>query len=233
MDRVILGFEWYLVFLFSIVLHEASHALAALRLGDPTAYHGGQVTLDPLPHIKRAPFGTVVAPIASFLIAGWMIGWASAPYDRLWALRYPRRAAAMALAGPIANLLLVIAAAVLIRGGIAFGFLEAPERVNFTHLVAARGAGIGEWAAVMLSILFTLNLIFFVFNLLPLPPLDGSGVVAFFMHPDFARRYLEFTSSPAMSFAGIMISWRVFDRVFDPVHLFMVNLLYAGAAHYG
>jgi Zn-dependent protease len=60
------GFLWYLAFLFSVVVHEASHALAAFKLGDQTAYNGGQVTLDPLPHIKREPFGTVVMPILSF-----------------------------------------------------------------------------------------------------------------------------------------------------------------------
>jgi Zn-dependent protease len=233
MDRLILGLEWYVVFLFSIVLHEAAHAFAALRLGDPTAYHGGQVTLDPVPHIRREPFGTAIVPIVSFLLGGWMIGWASAPYDRHWAMRRPRRAAVMALAGPVSNLLLVIAAAASIRAGIALGFFLAPERLSFTSLVVARAGGTASWAAVMLSILFTLNLVFLVFNLIPLPPLDGSGVIAFFMSPDTARRYLEFTSAPMLSFAGLMISWRVFGQVFDPIRLIAVNLLYLGHAHYG
>ncbi len=73
------GFLWYLAFLFSVVVHEASHAFAAMKLGDTTAYEGGQVTLDPLPHIKREPLGTVVVPVFSYLLGGWMIGWASAP----------------------------------------------------------------------------------------------------------------------------------------------------------
>ena len=63
-------------FLFSVTAHEASHAVAALRGGDPTAYLGGQVTLNPIPHVKRSPFGTVVVPFISFLFSGgWMIGW--------------------------------------------------------------------------------------------------------------------------------------------------------------
>ena len=64
------GFLWYLAFHSSVVVHEASHAFAALKLGDKTAYNGGQVTLDPLPHIKREPFGTVAMPILSFLAGG-------------------------------------------------------------------------------------------------------------------------------------------------------------------
>src|SRR5215475_8256070 len=99
----------YVVFLYSTVLHEAAHAWAAHRLGDDTAYRGGQVSLDPTPHIKREPWGMVLIPILSFLMGGWMIGWASAPYDPEWARMYPRRAGMMAVAGPVANLLLVLA----------------------------------------------------------------------------------------------------------------------------
>ena len=106
MDRIAAGIGWYLIFLFSLVAHEAAHAFTAWRLGDPTARKGGQVTLNPLPHIRREPIGTVAVPLVSYLIGGWMIGWASAPYDPEWARRNPRRAALMSFAGPAANLLL-------------------------------------------------------------------------------------------------------------------------------
>ena len=76
---------WYVALLFSLTLHEASHAWAAMKGGDRTAYHGGQVSLDPMPHIRREPFGTVVVPLLSFALSGWMIGWASTPYDPRWA----------------------------------------------------------------------------------------------------------------------------------------------------
>ena len=66
------GLIYYAVFLFSTTLHEAAHAWAALRGGDPTAYHGGQVTLDPLPHIRREPVGMVVLPILSVIVSGWL-----------------------------------------------------------------------------------------------------------------------------------------------------------------
>ena len=69
-NLISLGLVWYVAFLFSLTVHEAAHALVALKLGDPTAYEGGQVTLNPLPHIKREPFGTVVVPLLSFGLAG-------------------------------------------------------------------------------------------------------------------------------------------------------------------
>src|SRR6266852_7405402 len=111
-NHLVDGILWYVVFLFSTTLHEASHALTAFRLGDRTAYEGGQVTLDPIPHMKREPIGTIVVPIISYAVGGWMIGWASVPYNFQWALTYPKRAAKMALAGPAANLLLVVLSAV-------------------------------------------------------------------------------------------------------------------------
>ena len=68
------GLLWYIAFLFSTTCHEAAHAWAAKRGGDTTAYAGGQVTLDPLPHIRREPFGMVMMPWLSFLSGGWMMG---------------------------------------------------------------------------------------------------------------------------------------------------------------
>ena len=67
------GVIWYGIFLFSATAHEAAHARIALHGGDPTAYHGGQVTLDPRPHIRRSPFGMVVMPILSVILFGWPI----------------------------------------------------------------------------------------------------------------------------------------------------------------
>jgi len=149
------GAAWYLAFLFSTTLHEASHALAALKLGDDTAHRGGQVTLDPIPHIRREPLGMVVVPIVSYLMGGWMIGWASAPYDPEWARRNPRRAALMALAGPSANLLICVIAAILIRLGIHLGWFDAPEQIsNATRIVSANRQGLCELAAILSASFF-------------------------------------------------------------------------------
>src|SRR5215212_946609 len=126
-DDFALGVLWYVVFLLSTTCHEAAHALISHRGGDPTAAHGGQVSLNPLPHIRREPFGMVLFPWLSFFAGGWMMGWASAPYDPRWAYQYPRRSGAMALAGPAANFALALLAGVLIRIGMAAGFFRLPE----------------------------------------------------------------------------------------------------------
>ena len=91
---------WYIVFVFSTTFHEFAHAFVAYKGGDLTAYEGGHVSLDPIPHIRRSPFGMVLVPLISFWQMGWMIGWASVPYDPEWGRRHPRRQALMSLAGP-------------------------------------------------------------------------------------------------------------------------------------
>ena len=171
MEKLVDGILWYIVFIFSITFHEAAHALISFKLGDKTAYEGGQVTMDPIPHIRREPIGTVLIPLLSFFVGGWMIGWASTPYDPHWALRFPKRSALMSLAGPASNMILVIIAFILIRLGVMFGIFYAPDMINFSHVTAATSAGIFDGVARIISILFSLNLILCCFNLLPLPPL--------------------------------------------------------------
>lgn len=225
-----LGIMWYAVFVFSTTLHEAAHAWSALRLGDDTAHRGGQVTLDPTPHIRREPVGMILIPILSYVFSGWMIGWASAPYDPFWAVRHPRKSALMSLAGPASNLLLVILAGIGIRVGMAFNFLVAPEFISFTHVTEALRPG-GTAFATLLSIVFSLNLLLCVFNLLPLPPLDGSGALLMFLKPDAAAKFLQTMSSPGFGFFGIFVAWKVFGTVYPPIHLFVVNLLYPGVTY--
>jgi hypothetical protein len=79
MDNLANGFVYYIAFLFSTTVHEAAHAWAAKLGGDLTAYHGGQVSLDPRPHIRREPIGMVLLPVISTLLSGWPFGFASAP----------------------------------------------------------------------------------------------------------------------------------------------------------
>ncbi len=226
------GLLWYLAFLFSVVVHEGSHAFAALKLGDNTAYNGGQVTLDPLPHIKREPVGTVLVPWISYLLGGWMIGWASAPYDPSWARNYPQRSALMSLAGPLGNLLVVLGVGLCIRLGIALDIFYAPNSLNLSHIVAAHEDGFMAAVATLLSILFSLNLLLFAFNLMPLPPLDGSGLVPFLLSKRSAIAYMDLVQSNQIAFFGIFIAWKTFDYVFDPVHLLFINMLYPGSGYH-
>ena len=107
-DLLALGFLEYVVFLLSTTCHEASHSLVAKWGGDTTALEGGQVSLNPLPHIKREPFGMVVMPLLGIATGTGLIGWASAPYNPEWAQKHPKHAARMSLAGPAANFGLAI-----------------------------------------------------------------------------------------------------------------------------
>ena len=167
-DTLTVGLIWFVVFLFSTTCHEGAHALVAKMGGDPTA--SGQITLNPMPHIQREPLGMIVVPLISYIYAGWMMGWASAPYDPNWAYRHPHRAARMALAGPAANFALMTVGAVALRTGLELGVFEAPARVGFTRIVdAAEPSGIGALLAVFFSVLFILNLILGTFNLCPSP----------------------------------------------------------------
>jgi Zn-dependent protease len=229
---IVNGVIWYIVFLFSTTCHEGAHALVAKIGGDPTAFHGGQVSLNPWPHIRREPIGTVVVPIISYIVVHWMIGWASAPYDPLWQQRYPRRAAWMALAGPAANFSLMILAAIAIKLGVSLGVFHPPPPMSlgYTNVTEAIGSGAPAFAATFLSILFVLNLLLGTFNLLPIPPLDGRNAITLVMSDQMALRFLGWTSQ-GLGMFGILIGWYVFERIFPHVFTLALNLLYPGAGY--
>ena len=222
------GIKWYLVFLLSTSGHEAAHAWVAHRLGDDTADRAGQVSLNPAAHIQREPFGMVVVPLLSYFLGGWMIGWASAPYDPEWAWRHPRRSAVMALAGPAANFILVLLAVALMRVGCEWSVFQQPPHSDFLHAVTARGPadGLGGFCAKMLSLFFSLNLLLGAFNLLPLPPLDGSSVPLLFLPAGAARKYWLALRQPVFAWFGLMAAWKLFALVQPALFQTAWNLLY-------
>jgi len=205
-ETLALGFIWYVAFLFSTTCHEAAHAYVAKLGGDSTAALGGQISLNPIPHIRRAPFGMVVFPILSFFLSGGMIGWASAPYDPLWERRHPRRSAWMALAGPAANFTLMMIAALALRVGRSYHLLSYDPLTGKPGLVL-----------LTLFIVFSLNLLLGTFNLLPVPPLDGSTGIMVFMTEDRAQRYLDWIRGNSFAMAGLLVGLVIFQRVFPIV----------------
>jgi len=229
MEDLSIGIIWYLVLIASLTFHEAAHGLAAVKLGDPTAYNQGMVSLDPLVHIKKQPIGTVVIPILTFVLAGWMVGWAGTPVDMYWSEQNRRKSALVSLAGPVTNLLLVVAAAVAIRIGMAVGVFEIPRSATF-NMITAAAPGAANSIAVVLSVIFSLNLILFVFNMIPLPPFDGAGVLNFFLDYNTARAYQQKMAHPQFQLIGIIVAWYILSEIIFPVRGFALSLLYPGVA---
>ena len=202
----------YVVFLLSTVCHEAAHALVAKWGGDNTAYVGGQVTLDPVPHIKREPFGLIVVPLLTLFTSGMMFGWGSAPFDPFWQIRYPRRAALMALAGPLTNFALAAIAALVMHVGIAVGFFLPVGELTVTSM----SGGMMESFGIFISWLLQLNVLLGVFNLLPVPPLDGYSVLGLILPEDLFLRLLEVIRTPMYSFVGILVAWHIIPHIIGP-----------------
>lgn len=220
----------YVVFVFSTTAHEAAHAWAALQGGDPTAYRGGQVSLNPIPHIKREPIGMVLVPLLA-LANGFCLGWASTPYDPLWEQRHPRRAAWMAAAGPGANMILAISALALLRYGLATDIFYPPEQVRLWMLVGASSS----WAAgagMFLSILLVLNTLLAILNLIPFPPLDGATVITLLASDDTALRVRETLRSPQIGWIGLIAIYFLFGEVIGPVFQALLYLVHPSSAYY-
>lgn len=215
----------YLVFVFSTTCHEAAHAFVAYRGGDNTAYALGHVTLDPVPHIRRSPFGMVVVPLACALMNNYMIGWASVPYDPHWSLRHPLRAALMSLAGPMTNFMLALFAVaslrILISAGV-FHVFGGGEQVVFVQLSpgVAVGSPLGA-LAFLLCHLFLMNLLLGLFNLLPLPPLDGAGVAEGISPRTIGALYARLREIPAFELLGLIVASQLFKYFLSPLFRFI------------
>ena len=223
---------WYVVFLFSLTVHEGAHALLAWWGGDDTAYRGGQVTLNPWPHLTREPFGTVVVPVLSFFMAGWMMGWASTPYNPDWGRRHPRRQALMSAAGPAGNLLIAGIAFAVMRALLVTGVLTWPQSAGFSRLVApAPGTPAGSWLeplCLLLSVAVNLNVLLGIFNLIPLPPLDGAGILEGLLPGPAGRFFILLRSNPMLSILGLLAAWKLFGAIAGPLFGLILRLAHPG-----
>jgi len=211
----------YLLFVFSTTCHEAAHAFVAHRGGDDTAYALGHVTLDPTPHVKRSPFGMVLVPIISMFTAGYPLGWASVPYDPHWAARHPLRSALMSLSGPLANFTLALIAIGALRVLIAADVfhLDGPGVQSGFVLLSEGVAKNSPWGALafLLSNLFVLNLMLGLFNLVPLPPLDGAGVAEGLSPRRVGGIYARLREIPASQLLGLIVASQLFSYARGPM----------------
>jgi Zn-dependent protease len=222
---------WYLVFVFSTTCHEFAHAFVALRGGDTTAYEGGQVSLDPTPHIKRSPFGMVVVPMVSMFLSNMtsMIGWGAAPYNPFWASRHPKRYAVMSLAGPSANILLATIAFTMLVVMTKSGVLELSQMPSFDTLVVPIEAEVSSPTgalAKVLSVMFSLNVLLAIFNLLPVPPLDGAAVLEGFWPEQVGSIMAKVRETPMFGLLGLLVVWQLVPYVVTPVWVNLVILMH-------
>lgn len=145
-----------LVVLFSIVIHEVSHGLMALSLGDQTAKNAGRLTLNPLPHLDM--FGSVILPLLTFFLGGFIFGYAKpVPYNPLNLKDRKFGPAKVGFAGPLSNILIALIFGLILR------FLPGPLQTTILP--------------ELFSFIVLINLILAIFNLLPVPPLDGHWLL--------------------------------------------------------
>ena len=231
-EFIALGFLWYIAFLFSLTCHEASHALAAKWGGDLTAAEGGQVTLNPLPHIRREIFGTMIVPILSYVMGGWMIGWGSAPFDPHWRNRHPHRAAWMALAGPAANFILMLAAVLAIRIGIFAGALVQPESARFTQSGGGGSSrthgGCGDTSQHHVLPQSPAR----AFQLAPHSSPGRPRGHLFVFHRKFCPPFTAATRNPSLAMLGLIVGWKVFGYLLRSPIPVALNILYPGAGYH-
>jgi len=185
-----------IVLLFSVIIHEVSHGAMALFLGDDTAERMGRLTLNPLAHLD--PFGSVILPLLLYIIhSPFLFGWAKpVPFNPL-NLRHPHRDTALvAVAGPLANISLAVVFGLLIRvlTGTAYASLIP-----------------------LFGVIVLINLILAVFNLFPVPPLDGSKIL-FYLFPSarlefFLKKY-SMILVMLVIFLGFNLIWPVVGMIF-------------------
>lgn len=197
------------VLFFSIVLHEFAHGYAAYKMGDDTAYLMGRLTLNPVKHID--PIGTVVVPAICYLSGLPMFGWAKPVPVNALRLRSPRKSMGkVALAGPTANLLLAVVCAFLMKLALVTGWLS-PQ---------------GTAQAIKFLIYgLQINVLLAVFNLMPIPPLDGGHIVEALLPLNAAVKYGRFFGRWGMYIVIGLILTGLFKFILYPPMYFVVSLL--------
>ncbi len=192
----------FAVVMFAISVHEAAHAWTADRFGDPTARLQGRVTLNPVPHIDL--IGTIIFPLLLVFMGQPVFGWAKPVMVNPYNLRHPRRDHMyIAAAGPVSNLAVAISSTVL--------FLILKK----TGLYPANG-GVIDIVAVILFYLIVINVFLALFNLIPVPPLDGSGILEGLLYGEALRIYLSIKPYGFIILIGV-IYLGIFNYIASPV----------------
>ncbi len=168
------------VVLFAITIHEASHGYAALKMGDPTAYQMGRITLNPIRHID--PVGTILLPLILIIMHAPPFGWAKPVPVNPLNLKNPRKDnLIISIAGPLSNISVALVAFIIIKVLTNLDPSLFYGRSGFTNLLSP--------IIQILYLTIVINVILAIFNLIPIPPLDGSGIVMGLISQEAAEKY--------------------------------------------
>jgi Zn-dependent protease len=188
-----------LVLIISLSVHEAAHAWSASELGDDTAKRLGRVTLNPIVHVD--PIGTLLLPVIAMVSGAPLIGWAKPTPVNTRNLRHPRRDSILVTAaGPTSNLLIALVAAAALKAG-----------------VGASGGSLG-W---FLTQALILNVLLAVFNMLPLPPLDGGQILMALLPPRVAARLGFLYDYGFLILLGLLVSGVLWYVIGPPFYLIL------------
>ncbi|MBI5025131.1 MAG: site-2 protease family protein [Nitrospirae bacterium] len=196
--------------LIAVTFHELAHGLVADRLGDPTARLAGRLTINPIKHLD--PIGTLV------FVFTRMIGWAKPVPVNPYNLKDPKRDMMwISLAGPAANMIIAIIAAIVFR--LLASITVSPESIF--------GEKVFIPLAIMVKLSIVLNIGLAVFNLLPIPPLDGSKILMGLLPPRQAVAYSRLEPYGFLILIAL-IFFRITDYIIFPIIIFLRNLLLGG-----
>jgi Zn-dependent protease len=177
---IINGIISLFVVLFAITVHEASHGWAALKKGDPTAFHMGRITLNPIRHID--PVGTILLPLILIIMGAPPFGWAKPVPVNPLNLKDPRKDnLIISIAGPVSNISVAAVAFILLK-----------LLMNLDPSLVYGRAGFSNLLSPIIQILYltvVINIILAIFNMIPIPPLDGSGVIMGLISEEAAQKY--------------------------------------------
>jgi Zn-dependent protease len=209
------------VLMLAFSVHESAHAYVAMRLGDPTAYMLGRVTLNPMKHID--PLGSVIIPLVS-LVYGWgMIGWAKpCPVTLRNFKNVKRDDILVSLAGPASNLAMALIALVLLlvfKHAVSGGLVAVQSAMDIAnHFDGVETDNLSKLFPFALLLYFgvLINLLLFVFNLIPVPPLDGSHVLRYFLPYRVEQLYNQFGGYGLL--LVLLVGGRfIFGTFYDPL----------------